>query len=207
MKKLLLIGAFALTSLFVSAQDGLRGTWFVGGQLSYGNSKNYTDAGKEQKIDNMTILPIAGVFVSPSVAVGLGVGYENSTTKLEGEQTGKSDLIIIKPLARKYWNITGGLFFFGQAAVPVLLSTGEEAKDTGKTKRTSASLELAPGLDLVVTKWLTIETSFTILNTGYTSSKPDGGKTSSTFGFNANPFRSIGDRTVGNLEVGVKFLF
>ncbi|MFR0677131.1 hypothetical protein [Dysgonomonas mossii] len=210
MKKLLLVAVLAVFSVCISAQ-GLKGTWFAGGQLSFNSSTDkYAVIDKttgEQKITSTTVLPIIGTFVSPDVAIGIGLGYMGKTNKFEGEQYLKSTNFVAKPLVRKYWNISGGLFFYGQAALPVIIGDSEGVKDSGKTKNLSIGLELAPGFDYVINSWMTIETSFTILNTGYSRSKPKGGDASSSFGFNANPFNSIGDRTVGELQVGVKFLF
>ena len=209
MKKLFLVAALAVISMCVSAQ-GLKGTWFAGGQLSFGSSKDNiasTEGSFERKTTDFTVLPILGTFVSPDVAIGAGVGYISSQTKDAGEQTGKANTFVIKPLLRKYWNISGDLFFFGQASVPVMFGSGETAKGEGKFNSTNIGLELAPGFDYVINGWITIETSFTIFNAGYSSVKPEGGDTDSSFGLNFNPFRSMGDRKVGDLQVGVKFLF
>jgi len=209
MKKLLLVAVLAVFSVCVSAQ-GLKGTWFAGGQLSFGSKKDNiaaTEGSFERKSTDFTVLPILGTFVSPDVAIGAGLGYISSKTKDGGEQTEKSNTFVIKPLVRKYWNISGGLFFFGQASLPVKFGSGETAKGEGKFNTTDIGLELAPGFDYVINSWMTIETSFTIFNGGYSSRKPKGGDTDSSFGLNFNPFNSIGDRTVGELQVGVKFLF
>jgi len=211
MKKLFLAGVLALATLGLNAQ-GLKGTWFAGGQLSFGSSKVQgfelaEGTAGEQKITSTTVLPILGTFISPSVAIGAGIGYMGTTKKFEGEQYSKSNTFVIKPLARKYWNISGGLFFFGQAALPIMFGSSELTKDVGKANSTDVYLELSPGFDYVINKWLTIETSFTVFNAGYSRVKPKGGDASSSFEFNANPFNSVGDRTVGELQVGVKFLF
>lgn len=213
MRKLFLIVTAALLSLGVSAQDGLKGVWFAGGQLAFGSTKQHNPTIGEVTLDgelkttNTTVLPIVGTFVAPSVALGVGVGYMGGQEKLKGEQISKSNAFVFKPLVRKYWNISGGLYFFGQAALPMIFGNAEGAKDSGKVNTTDIGLELAPGFDYVINSWITLETSFTILNTGFSRSKPKGGDADSSFSFNANPFNSIGDRTVGELQVGVKFLF
>jgi hypothetical protein len=233
MKKLFLVGALALTGLFATAQEGLQGTWFVGGQVSFSNTSQ-----DDYKSSSYFILPIAGTFITPSVAIGAGVGYIGTSEKygdtklnagLEDDEgtVGNGGTFVVKPLVRKYWNIAGGLFFYGQAALPVKFGTSKRyaydvitgfdpktglpiTEDTvTKTKTTNVALELSPGFDYVINKWLTIETSFTIFSLGYNSSKVDvsGAKAANTFEFNANPFNSVGDREVGKLQVGVKFLF
>lgn len=196
MKKLLLIGTFIFTCLFASAQDGLKGTWFVGGALNIGSNKSYA-TGTEVKTDSYTIQPLLGTFVSPSVAVGGALGY--SHTKIVDS---KINTFTIMPLARKYWNVTGSLYFFGQAALPVEI--GNTKLGDLKTNTLGVAVALAPGFDWIVTSWMTVETSFTLVSAGYTSSKPKGGDTSSSWSIGGN---SINSTSFGELSVGVKFLF
>jgi hypothetical protein len=204
MKKILLVAAIALSTLTANAQDkkeskGLQGVWWAAGQLSTANTKD----GAGNKTANTTILPIVGTFVSPDVTIGLGIGnIGTKTTPVVGEAT-SGNTFVVEPLVRKYWNISGGLFFYGQAALPMTFG-----KDAAKTKTTSVSLDFAPGFDYVINKWMTVETSFSIANIGSTSTTPEGGATSSTFGLNVNPFdMNPGSRSVGGLRLGVKFLF
>lgn len=199
MKKLFLIATLALLSVGMSAQ-GLKGTWFAGGQLSYGQVKS-----GDVKLDQTMVLPILGQFVSPDVAVGVGLGYMGGKAYNDDDQLVKSNTFVFKPLVRKYWNITGGLYFYGQAALPVMI--GNTKVEGYKTNTTDIALELSPGFDYVVNSWLTIETSFTIFNMGYSRAKPKDGEATTGFSIAANPFNSVGDRTVGDLQVGVKFLF
>ncbi len=203
MRKILLLAGIAIFSLTATAQEkeskGLQGTWWVGGQVSFDSSKT----GDAKSSSNM-ILPIVGTFIAPSVTVGLGIGVISSKTDdALGVTTSDASTFVVKPLIRKYWNVTGGLFFYGQAALPVM--SGKEKVSDSKTF--SFALELAPGFDYVVNKWMTVETSFTIFNVGTSTSTPAIGDKTTTFGFNANPMNSVADRTIGNLQLGVKFLF
>jgi hypothetical protein len=203
MKKILLV-AVALLGLTVNAQDkkeskGLEGIWWVAGQVSFDSSKTGS-----AKSDSNMILPIVGTFISPDVTVGLGIGnIASKTVNGAGTTTAEVSTFVVKPLVRKYWNVSGGLFFYGQAALPIMM--GKDKISDGKTS--SFALELAPGFDYVVNKWLTVETSFTVFNVGSTTSTPKVGDKTTTFGFNANPMNSVADRQIGNLQVGVKFLF
>ena len=202
MKKLFLLAGIALMSLNVNAQEkenkGLEGVWWAAGQVSFSSSKT----GDSKTTSNM-ILPIVGTFISPSVTVGAGVGVISGKTDTGSAITSETSTIVIKPLVRKYWNITGGLFFYGQAALPVTFGKDKVAD----SKSSSFALEVSPGFDYIVNKWLTVETSFSIFNVGTTTFTPDSGDKTTTFGFNANPMNSVGDRQLGNLQVGVKFLF
>jgi hypothetical protein len=202
MKKLFLLAGIALMSLNVSAQEkenkGLEGVWWAAGQVSFSSSKT----GDAKTTSNM-ILPIVGTFISPSVTVGAGVGVISGKTDTGSVITSETSTIVIKPLVRKYWNITGGLFFYGQAALPVTFGKDKVAD----SKSSSFALEVSPGFDYIVNKWLTVETSFSIFNVGSKTFTPNTGDKTTTFGFNANPMNSVGDRQLGNLQVGVKFLF
>jgi len=203
MKKILLV-AVALLGLTVNAQDkkeskGLEGIWWTAGQVSFDSSKTGS-----AKSDSNMILPIVGTFISPDVTIGLGIGnIASKTVNGAGVTTAEGSTFVVKPLVRKYWNVSGGLFFYGQAALPVMM--GKDKITDGKTS--SFGLELAPGFDYVVNKWLTVETSFTVFNVSSSTSTPKVGDKTTTFGFNANPMNSVSDRQLGNLQVGVKFLF
>ncbi len=204
MKKILLVATIALFGLTANAQDkkeskGLEGTWWVAGQVSFDSSKIGA-----AKTDSNMFLPIVGTFISPDVTIGLGVGSISSkTVNGAGTITAEGNTFVIKPLVRKYWNISGGLFFYGQAALPIMM--GKDKITDGKTS--SVALQLAPGFDYIVNKWLTVETSFTIFSVGSSTETPKVGDKTSTFNFNANPMNSVGDRKIGDLQVGVKFLF
>lgn len=203
MKNFLLV-AVALLGLTVNAQDkkeskGLEGIWWAAGQVSFDSSKTGS-----AKSDSNMILPIVGTFISPDVTIGLGLGnIASKTVNGAGVTTAEGSTFVVKPLVRKYWNVSGGLFFYGQAALPIMM--GKDKITDGKTS--SFGLELAPGFDYVVNKWLTVETSFTVFNVSSSTSTPKVGDKTTTFGFNANPMNSVSDRQLGNLQVGVKFLF
>ena len=203
MKKLLL-ASIALLGLNANAQEenkGLQGTWWAAGQLAFSS----TDNGASETKSN-TIVPIVGYFVAPTTTVGLGIGVVNSetTSNLSGVTTADSSTLIIQPLVRKYWGIGGKFFLFGQASLP--LTFGEDKLSSDKTS--SVGLDIAPGIDCVINKWLTFETSFSLVNITSTSRNPNVGDSTSDFSFNANPFDlNPGSRSVGGLRLGVKFLF
>ncbi len=211
MKKLFLLAGIALMSLNGNAQEktksGLQGTWWVAGQVSFSSDKT-----GDSKSDSNMILPIVGYFVGPSTTVGIGVGnIASKTVNGTGVTTSDGNTFVVKPLVRKYWNIKGGFFFYGQAALPIMTGKTDSFDPitlvASDVKSTSVSLEVSPGFDYVVNKWMTVETSFTILNVGSTTSTPNVGDKTTSFEFNVNPMNSVADRALGNLQVGVKFLF
>lgn len=201
MKKLFVLAGIALLSLTANAQEkkaGLEGTWWASGQVQFGSTKNANDS----KTTNTTVLPIVGYFVAPTTTVGLGVGNIGSKFTPATGDSSTSNTFVVKPLVRKYWNISGNLFFFGQAALPMTFG-----KDAQKTKTTSVSLDFAPGFDYIVNKWMTVETSFSLVNIGTTTTTPEVGNKATSFGFNAQPMNTLSDRALGDLMIGVKFLF
>ncbi|MEC4050573.1 hypothetical protein OX284_014125 [Flavobacterium sp. SUN046] len=212
MKKILLLASVVLFTLTSNAQEkskGLQGVWFAGGQLQFGSTKT-----GDVKSTSNTILPIVGNFVSPSVAIGCGVGVINSTdTNALGVKTSDASTFVVEPLVRKYWNVAGNLYFYGQAALPI--TSGKEKISDAKTS--SVALQFSPGFDYIVNKWMTVETSFTVVSVGSSTSTPAVGDKTTTFGFNANPFDlnpqskdaagNLAARSLGGLTLGVKFLF
>lgn len=185
MKKILLVAGIVLLSLTANAQEkskGLQGVWWAAGQVTAGTAKT---AGN-------TVLGIVGAFVTPDVTVGLGIGNIN-VKGLAGSNT-----LIIEPLVRKYWNVKGGLYFFGQAALPFTSTTQNHSDD----KSSSVALAVAPGFDYIINKWLTVETSVTVLSLSSDTKTISGVKTS-----NVNLNANTTPGTIGGLNVGVKFLF
>lgn len=205
MKKLLLLAGFALFSLTSNAQEenkGLQGTWWAAGQLSFGSNDNGT-----VKTTSNAIIPVVGYFVAPTTTVGLGVGVINGKTETTigsvTSTTAESSAFIIQPLVRKYWGIGGKFFLFGQASLPMTFGKDKISDD----KTTSVGVDIAPGFDFIVNKWMTVETSFSLVNFTSTTTKPNVGDKTTDVSFNANPFDLTGSRNVGGLRVGVKFLF
>lgn len=188
-------------------KSGLQGTWWVAGQVSFSSDKT-----GDAKSDSNMILPIVGYFIGPSTTVGIGVGnIASKTVNGAGVTTSDGSTFVVKPLVRKYWNIKGGFFFYGQAALPIMTGKTDYFNATtlvaSDSKTTSVALEVSPGFDYVVNKWLTVETSFTIFNVGSSTETPNVGDKTTSFDFNVNPMNSVADRALGNLQVGVKFLF
>lgn len=208
MKKILTFVSIALFGLTAKAQDasqGLKGTWFVTSQFGYQQTK--TD---DLKSTNLSVIPIVGNFITPSVAVGAGLGYINMKTDSNAGTSQKTDLLVIQPLVRKYWNIAGSLYFFGQAAIPVI--TGEE-KQSG-TKISQFGLSVSGGFDYFVTKNFSVEFSYDLANFTSTTINPEvGSKTTVTnFGLahmaNVNSaYLAGGSNLTTPLSVGFKFAF
>lgn len=218
MKKILTFVGIALIGLSVKAQDsnqGLKGAWFATSQFGYQQTKS-----GEVKGTNLSVLPIVGTFITPSVAVGAGIGYIN--IKSDGYPEGstdiktlaKTDLIVIQPLARKYWNVAGSLYFFGQLALPVI--TGEEKESSLKV--TQVGLSVSGGFDYFVTKNFSVEFSYDLANFTSTTLKPENGEKTTVTNFGLAHVANVDSyyntalggsapNLTSPISVGFKFLF
>jgi len=183
MKKLLLAGALAMVGLFSAQDKGLQGTWFATAQLGYSSN----GASGSAKSTTTVALPIVGTFVAPTTAVGLGAGVISTKT---GGTTATH--VVVEPLIRKYWNVAGSLYFYGQAAAPMIFFDGGDSQ---------FGLTLSPGLDYVMSKHFTVEFSSTVARLEF--NKVKGGDTSTSFGVNPMAHSAFGTSAL----VGFKFLF
>ncbi|MDO8992515.1 MAG: hypothetical protein Q7U83_05595, partial [Daejeonella sp.] len=142
MKKIITMAILAVMTLSASAQDkGLQGTWFATSQFGYQETKKGNDLNT-----SFMVLPILGNFISPSVAIGAAVGYSNIKSKSGSVTNANTGLLVVEPLVRKYWNVAGSMFFFGQLALPVI--SGKEKQSDLKVNQTG--LAASGGLDMVL---------------------------------------------------------
>jgi opacity protein-like surface antigen len=160
------------------------------------------------------VLPIVGTFVTPSVAVGAGVGFINIKADSDAGTAAKTNLFVAQPLVRKYWNVAGSLYFFGQLAVPII--TGKEKESELKVNQ--VGLSLSGGFDYFVTKNFSVEFSYDLANFTSTTLDPKtGDKTTVTnFGLahvaNVDPFYNTAlagsnPNLTSPVSVGFKFVF
>ncbi|MEZ0131063.1 outer membrane beta-barrel protein [Flavobacterium sp. LBUM151] len=208
MKKIVTLISIVLLGLTAKAQEsaqGLKGAWFVTSQFGYQQTKT-----ADVKNTNLSVIPIVGTFITPSVAVGAGLGYINMKSDSNLGTESKTDLIVIQPLARKYWNVAGSLYFFGQAALPVI--TGKEKERD--TKINQFGLSVSGGFDYFVTKSFSVEFSYDLANFTSTTIDPkNGAKTTVTnFGLahmaNVDSAYLVGGSSLTTpLSVGFKFIF
>lgn len=209
MKKILTLVSIAFIGLTAKAQDsnqGLKGAWFATSQFGYQQTKT-----GNVKHTNLSVIPIVGTFITPSIAVGAGLGYINmksDPTLISGAS--KTDLIVIQPLARKYWNVAGSLYFFGQAALPII-SGKEKEKDV---KINQFGLSVSGGFDYFVTKYFSVEFSYDLVNFTSTTIDPQGGPKTTVTNFGLAHMANVdsaylvgGSSLTTPLSVGLKFIF
>jgi opacity protein-like surface antigen len=208
MRKILTFVSIALFGLTIKAQDasqGLKGAWFVTSQFGYQQTKT-----GDIKNTNLSVIPIVGTFVTPSVALGAGLGYINMKSDAIVGAGAKTDLFVIQPLARKYWNVAGSLYFFGQAALPVI--TGKEKESD--TKISQFGLSVSGGFDYFVTKNFSVEFSYDLANFTSTTIDPKTGDKTTVTNFGLAHMANVdsaylvgGSNLTTPLAVGFKFIF
>ncbi len=210
MKKIMTMAILAFMTLNASAQDkGLQGTWFATSQFGYQETKKGNDHNT-----SFMVLPILGNFISPSVAVGGAIGYSNIKSKSGSVTNANTGLLVIEPLVRKYWNVAGSMFFFGQLALPVI--SGKEKQSELKVNQTG--LAASGGLDMILGKHFSVEFSYNLANLSVTTLKPKTGDKTTTTDFSlahvANVESAYNSALGGSssslttpLSFGFKFLF
>ena len=208
MKKIVTLISIVLVGLTAKAQDsaqGLKGAWFATSQFGYQQTKT-----ADVKNTNLSVIPIVGTFITPSVAVGAGLGYINMKSDSKAGTEAKTDLIVIEPLARKYWNIAGSLYFFGQAALPVI--TGKEKESD--TKINQFGLSVSGGFDYFITKNFSVEFSYDLANFTSTTIDPTVGEKTTVTNFGLAHMANVdsaylagGTSLTTPLSVGFKFIF
>jgi len=170
MKKLVLIAGIALISLTAAAQEqqseGLKGAWFVTSQFGYQQTKT-----ADAKSTNLTVMPIVGTFITPTVAVGAAFGYINVKSESDLGPAANTGVVVVEPLVRKYWNVAGNLYFFGQLAAPIM--SGKEKESDLKV--TQYGVAMSGGFDFFVTKYFSVEFSYDLANFTSTTLKPQTG--------------------------------
>ena len=208
MKKIVTLISIVLVGLTAKAQEsgqGLKGAWFATSQFGYQQTKT-----GDAKSTNLSVIPIVGTFITPSVAVGAGLGYINMKSDSNLGTESKTDLIVIQPLARKYWNVAGSLYFFGQAALPVI--TGKEKESD--TKINQFGLSVSGGFDYFVTKNFSVEFSYDLVNFTSTTIDPVIGEKTTITNFGLAHMANVdsaylvgGSNLTTPLAVGFKFIF
>jgi hypothetical protein len=203
MKKLLMAAGIAAFGLVSAQSTGFQGTSFVTGQVQYNRVENKNTNVTE---NTFAILPAAGTFITPTVAIGGAIGYQSSvieTTLGFGSSTvnvkSTDGAFVIMPFVRKYWGLGEKLYFFGQLDVPMAfgkVKTEITGSPSSSTNYSAYGVNVRPGLDYFVNNNWSFEA--TIGQFGYNTVKPDGGKSTDTFGFGLN---------LNSLTFGVKYLF
>jgi opacity protein-like surface antigen len=213
MKKILLLAGIALFSFTANAQEkenkGLEGAWWATSQFGYQQTKT-----ADAKSTNLSVIPLVGYFISPSVTVGAGVGMINIKSETGSVTNADTGLIVVEPIVRKYWNVAGNFYFFGQLAAPIISGKEKESE----LKITQYGVAMSGGFDFFVTKNFSVEFSYDLANFTSTTLKPKVGDDTTVTNFSlahvANAEPVYVDTLGGSLpnlttplSFGFKFIF
>ena len=213
MKKITLLSALIVTSVFANAQIK-KGAIIPGGQLGYNSSfYEYSPTQPQQKNSNANFYLSAGKAYKDNNVFGIVVGYlhgksenYNGTTIV----TAKIDGYNAGVFYRRYKNITTDLYFFGSATASYYGTTQSTAyaNSTDKDKRVEkgTGINLVPGLAYSVCKKLQLE----ILLSNFLSANYQNGKyttaTSNTKYHSFGISTSLNGSLVNNLGIGFQLI-
>jgi len=179
MKKFKLACAIVLFGL--SNAQIQKGTGYLSGTINYTQQE---DKNIDLTEKNFKVIPTAGLFVAPNLAVGAGLGYINRRTEHNYDSsygsfinffdyTGKTNALAVAPFIRKYWNLSDKLYFFGQLEIPMEFgkinqdaivttmdgTSGVISVQTLSVERkyTSVGVNVKPGLDYFLSKNWSVE--------------------------------------------------
>ena len=189
---------------FANAQDNSakdfgfsKGDVLVEGNLGFNSSNNNNS---DTKSNSFTFTPKAGYFLSDKIAVGAQLGFGSSKTEVAGVDTAKSSGFSAGVFGRYYFLDLGQRFkTYADAGV----NFGNSKDDLTNAKSNSVGVGAGLGINYFVTKRVVL--NFALRNIlSYSTSKADGAKSVSSFGFDlnsniANPFNT------GSFGVGYIF--
>ncbi len=202
MKKLFLIAVFAGGFSLANAQTGA-GTIMLGGGLNFNTQSSKTAGVDNGSTTSFGIRPNVGYFLSDNLVVGLGLGFNSSTTKSPAAAggTGEDEMInsdfSISPFVRYYSEIgdRAGAFLHGSVDIgsnktKMTPAGGATAESTGS----SIGVNISPGVYWFITKHIGLES--TIGGIGFQSTKSKNAANvetkGSNFGLSLNTTLTVG---------------
>jgi outer membrane protein len=181
MKKLLLVGALALFAA-VNAQETstegfAKGSTFITGAVGFSS----TSTG-DVKENQFTVSPSVGYFVTPNIALGARVGFDNATND-NGVTKAELNTFTAGVFGRYYWMPASRFSIFAELGADyVNVSYDNGVAGSSKSKANGFAAELAPGISYFLSSNFALEAKVGVL--GYGSVKPDYAGAESTDNFN-----------------------
>lgn len=204
MKKLLLTAAAVFAFGFANAQESNgegfgKGSMFLSGTVNYSSQK--TD---DLKVNEFTVAPKFGYFVSENIALGLGLGLANGKVNSDGDTVAENKTTSFGAFGR-YYIKTAKFAPFAELNVNYATTSTEYTEFMGEltpfgdgTDINTLSVNVAPGFNYFISNNFALEASVGIL--GYSSAKPDVDNAESTNKFN------IG-LNLSNVNFGIVYKF
>ena len=185
MKKLLIVGAVALFAS-MNAQETetvgfAKGNTFITGAVGFGTQKT-----GDVKSNDFTISPSVGHFVTPNIALGARLGFDN-TTNDNGTIETKTNTFSAGVFGRYYWMPASKFSIFAELGADYSNSSFDSGvAGDEKDKANGFGIEIAPGISYFLSNHFALEAKWGVL--GYNSVKPDvdGATATNRFGFGVN---------------------
>ncbi|MBC5837242.1 OmpW family outer membrane protein [Flavobacterium muglaense] len=208
MKKIILTVAAVFAFGFANAQDGSKSDKsfsfsdsdiFVEGNLGFNSTNNKNT---EVKMNSVSFSPKISYFVAENLAVGVQVSVGSSKSEFNGTTLSKSSSFGAGVFGRYYF-LDLGQRFKTYAEAGVNYGSTKEGLSPADVKATGLGAGLGLGINYFVTKKIVLNFALRDI-LSYSTAKVDGGKSSSSFGFDlngnvANPFAT------GSFGVGYIF--
>lgn len=184
MKKSVFTVFFALLGAGAFAQTS-QGTMAVSGSVNFRNEtiRNHSSIPTEHKVTNRAInlQPSIGYFVKDKLEVGLGIGLNRYSYKLEQEDddtSGRNLNVSLNPYIRKYVALTDQLLLHGTGYATVGFGNSKirnTADNTEEITQTSDNFGFGiyPGLTYFATPKIGFTASFGSLSFSRTKEKPN----------------------------------
>lgn len=198
-----------------------KGTFLLSGSASYKKSESLPEEttalfGTPTYVEDLTfttitLLPRIGYFVNSNTAVGLGIGYKNTSIE-EKEDSGKETIefprLIIEPYIRFYKPLTEHAFFFFDGAIHFENGTDvHKYADSGfpidndKVEVSQWGLIARPGFTYKFTDRLALELSIGKIEYSSLDAKPKGAPSSASI---TNTNFEI-DFSLKNVSLGIEW--
>lgn len=181
MKKVLFSAVALLAFGFANAQEEekgnegfSKGSIFISGTVGFGSEKQ-----DDVKVNEFTVAPKVGYFVSENIALGLGLGLGSGKVDVDGDTAAENKTTSFGAFGRYYLK-TSKFAPFAELNVNYATTSTEymgtivsgDLAPVGSGEDVNTfSVNLAPGFNYFVSENFALETSVGIL--GYSSSKED----------------------------------
>lgn len=166
MKKLFIIGMLAMAGFTLQAQPSA-GQIFVGGNFGFYTSTSKQKTGsttyEDYTLTNISIMPVAGYFLSDKMAVGVQVGITSDIEKHPDNTIDKrtSTQFHFEPFGRYYLiSGTGGIFAEASFGIGVGKAKAFSDVTTTETNLFSLDIGISPGIYYYIIPKLALEAKF-----------------------------------------------
>lgn len=164
----------------------------LSGGLNFNSTTLKTDpASNENTSSNFSISPSFGYYVSPTLKLGLGIGFLSNTDEFKPSGgttvTDKNSMFVINPYGRFYTKASDKLDLFLEVNVELGFGDYDNNNSASKGKMSSLNFYLTPGFEYMLSQRISFDVSVGQLGYFSETREPDGATTknlNNRFGLN-----------------------